>query len=133
MKLMRLFTVGLITLFSLSCSLGSNPEGLAREGVKSIHRFYNDRDFKEIYSLSSEGFKKTVSVDSFISELTSRRDQLGAQTSSKEVALRVEFTDSTEIRQLYRTEFENGKGSELLTWILEDGRLALEKYEFLYR
>jgi hypothetical protein len=121
-----LVTVLLVT--SNSCSL-TKGKGIAEAAVAQFHNQYNAGQFRDIYSQTDEGFKKSASEADFVALLEALHRKLGTVKQANQAGWGVNATPMGTMATLaYEVEFSEGKGTEQFVFHISGDKAMLYNY-----
>jgi uncharacterized lipoprotein YehR (DUF1307 family) len=121
-----------VVLFFLVVGCGSAMKGkkLTESEIEKFHAQYNAKQFREIYSQSDDGFKKSVTESQLIEMLEKIDRKLGAVKKSSSSNWNVKTTnDGTFETITCEVEFAAGKGTEEFMFRIINDKARLYNYE----
>ena len=120
--------LSLLTLLASACSFGKD-KSIAEAGVAQFHRQFNASQFREIYIESDERMKKAATEIEFLTLLQAVRRKLGSVQQSTQAGWRVNVTTNGTTATLnYRTDFNEGKGTESFVFYISADKATLAGY-----
>ena len=110
------------------CSFSQAKE-TAEAGVVQFHQMLDAGRFHDIYTGTSDDFRRVSTEAEFIRLLQTVHDRLGAVRQASESDWRVNFSGGSEFVVLhYATQFASGRGSEEFVYRVSGGGAHLAGY-----
>ncbi len=118
-----------LMLAALGCQTLTNGMPAAEKGVVTFHALMDDEKFSEIYDTSDERMKQSGPKEEIVEFLTAVRRKLGKVKSSTTENWQVQnYNMTSSIVLVQATEFENGKGNETFTFVIDGDSAKLSGY-----
>jgi len=114
---------------ALACSLYSEGKPAAEAGVVQFHAQLDAGNFTEIYAASHQKFKDATSEEEMVKLFTAVHTKLGAVKESTPQSWKAgNFNLVSTVTLVQDTVFENGRGTEQFTFVIEDKKAFLAGY-----
>lgn len=124
-----ILTLLALCLVVLGCNLIKEGKPAAENSIAEFHQQLNDGKYVEIYETSHKLMKDNASEEDMVKLLSAVHTKLGAVKSSTNQSWRVQnYNLVSSIEMVQNTEFENGKGTETFTFVVEDKKAILAGY-----
>ena len=125
----RLLFVVFSSLALAACS-GSAKLEEAEQQIKAFQGRYNDGDPSGLYNLTGDEFKEVTSLEDMVDLYEVVSTRLGRVESSDQINWRVDVTPAaTTTVVLMETQFEQGNGTEIYTFLHADDKLELQGWQ----
>ena len=99
----------------------------AEQGMRQLRSLYAEQKFPELYAMVAPELHQNQSLDQFVTAMANTRAVLGGFKSG---SLAARACLPNQVRLIYLSQFENGPATELVTWVIRDGRPTLLGYQF---
>ena len=114
-----------LCLVGLACKTFTEGKPAAEAAVKEFHSMLDEGRFSEIYAASDQRLKDATSEEDMIKIFNVVHTKLGNVKESTQTTWRAgNFNLTTTVVLEQATTFENGKGTETFTFVI-DGKKAL--------
>jgi hypothetical protein len=118
-----------LLLAVIGCKTLTEGKPAAEKGVASFLSMLNEGKFEEIFNNADDGFKNSGPKEDTIKFLTIVNSKLGKVVSTSNQSWKAQtFNMTSTIVLLQSTEFENGKGEETFTFVLDGDNVKLLGY-----
>ncbi|RKF19235.1 DUF4019 domain-containing protein [Altericroceibacterium spongiae] len=125
----RLSFLFVLAVFSLSGCKAQESIDDALADISTFHGDLDAGDYGRIWKETAPVFREATSKDKFEGLLKAIHTKLGNVTKSEQVGWRVNATtDGTYVVVQMATEFAEGTGQEVFTYLRNDNRLSLAGY-----
>lgn len=129
MKTISLFLVLSVALFASGCGGMFKGKKAAEQSVADFHKLYNDGKLSDIYSAGHSKFKGATTEKQFLEFLGAVQRKLGKVTQTTETAFNVgTFNFTTTVVLTQATTFQQGTGTEVFTFQMENAKAVLVGY-----
>lgn len=119
----------LACLSFIACSNLFEGKPHAEKGVVQFHEQFNSKKFSDIYDNAHEDFKNATSKAKFVEFVSAVHRKLGPVVKTANAGWRVNNNNLTTYVVLQQTtEFKDGTGSEVFTFIIKDSKALLAGY-----
>jgi hypothetical protein len=127
-KAIYIIVLTVVTAFCMSCSLRKD-KGVAEIGVAKFHSQFNNKQYRQIYDQTDEGFRKQTSEQQLTEYMEAVHRKLGEVKDAKQVRWRANVTTAgTQVFLAYQTAFAEGNATEDFVFIVDDDSSRLFKY-----
>ncbi|HTK38440.1 MAG TPA: DUF3887 domain-containing protein [Pyrinomonadaceae bacterium] len=124
-----ILSLAILCFVAFGCSLVTEGKPEAERAVVQFHDLLNAEKYGEIYETSHKYMKDATSEDDMVKLLTAVHTKLGAVKSSAMQSWQVgNYNLVSTVVLVQETEFENGKGTETFTFVIEDKKATLGGY-----
>ncbi|MEO7676008.1 MAG: hypothetical protein ABIV39_04505 [Verrucomicrobiota bacterium] len=129
MKIISLFLALSFALFSSGCDGMFKGKKAAELSVADFHKLYNDGKLADIYSTGHSKFESAATEKQFLEFVGAVQRKLGKVTQTSETGFNVRtFNLTTTVVLTQTTTFEQGTGTEVFTFQMEDDKAVLVGY-----
>lgn len=122
-----------VGLLALACGRGEGGGGLMNQAetkaIPAFHAQYDREDFDAIYNSAAKEFREAAKKQDYDTFMKAVRRKLGTVKSSTRQNWNVFVgTGGRRVTLTYATQFENGSGTEIFTFVSRDGAPTLLGY-----
>jgi len=129
-NLYRTAAAACVALMLMSCNAAQSTDLAEKQSVPHFHEQFNAGNFDGIYNEATDAFRNSASKAEYDKLMQTVRHKLGRVKSTSRQGWNVNVgTGGTQIILTYKTEFENGSGTELFAFIGSKGTAKLLHYQ----
>jgi hypothetical protein len=127
-KLTLIATVLLLAgcTFKVKPIYNDKEQAKAEAAVSQFHALHNERKFDEIYARLDK--EVAQSREEFMMAATGNFDEWGKLQSTHLDEAKVSPSNPIQVKMIYNSTFEKGKGQEWFTWNIYDNDVRLFEY-----